>query len=54
MTTRQCSTVSLKGHRCILESGHAFGHERFDGRTWPHGQTWADVVEMFFRREGLL
>lgn len=49
-----CGITSLKGYPCV-KPPHPFteNHERWDGRTWPHGQTWGDAVAEYFRREGL-
>jgi hypothetical protein len=50
-TTGKCGQLSLKGNACVLASGHDSDHQRWDGRTWPEGWTWADQVDQYFRAE---
>ena len=48
-----CGALSLNEYPCVKPPGHYGDHERFDGRTWPEGQTWGDVIGMFFRSQGI-
>lgn len=48
-----CRAVSLKGHPCVRATDHEGDHERDDGRTWPDGQTWRDVVAEYCRTQGI-
>lgn len=48
-----CRALSLNQYSCVKPEGHDGDHERFDGRTWPEGQTWGDVIGEFFRRQGI-
>lgn len=48
-----CASVSLKGHRCVKTTDHDGDHSRQDGRTWPDGQTWRDVVAEYCQAQGI-
>ena len=43
--------TSLKGFPCVKAANHAGNHRRADGKEWPEGQTWKDVVATFIQQQ---
>lgn len=47
-----CNAKSLQGRTCILPANHETHHRASDGRTWPDGQAWQDVIDTYFKNLG--
>lgn len=48
-----CGRTSLNGYPCVKAANHDGNHRRFDGKEWPEGQDWRDIIGDFFASQGI-